>query len=286
MELSKRQLTYESDRLAAISGVAAEIQKSLILTSASPGAESQYLVGMWRQWLDSDLLWSSSMLATTTTTPPVVPRASTLPSWSWLSLSGPVSFEFIFLELKSLMTTRPPPLKIIHVACEPLREANPFGDVQAGASVTLAGYLFSTTLRSSNTSKLSSYELRFKGSASTFRPDTVLEEIDLAGPDGAVLGRTVRRRTTLLPSSEQPDILDAAVYCLFIAGGHYGRNIKTSWYSYITELSFYLVLDRSSPSPTSTPTARAANVFTRVGCFRNYDRKITKMAKLDEIVLI
>jgi Heterokaryon incompatibility protein (HET) len=280
-EFSKRKLTYESDRPAAISGVAAEVQKCLILTSANPNTESQYHVGLWRQWLHSDLMWTAYWPSKST--PPLVVRASTLPSWSWLSIYSNVTFEYILLDMMSLGKTRSRPLNIIHVACEPLHEACPFGDVQAGASITLTGYLVSAVLCSSNTSHVQSYRLLFGDFVDRMVPDTVLEGIDLAGPDGAVLERTVRRRLASAPPSEDPDVLDATVYCLFIAGGRYKKNINSSWITHYGQGSFYLVLGRSTSSPTSTGIG---NVFTRVGSVQSDDRKIPKEAKLNEIVLI
>lgn len=280
-EFSLRQLTYESDRLAAISGVAAEIQKSLMLTPDSPGTDSQYLVGLWRPWLHSDLMWTTNWPSLTN--PSVVSRASTLPSWSWLSIIGQVFFAYQLLKLTGLRKTRPRPLHIIHVACEPLRGAYPFGDVQAGASITLTGYLFSAALCSKNTSHFPSYRLLVDGLDSRMGPDTVLEGMDLVGPDGAVLERTARRRLRPAPPSEEPDVLYATVYCLFIAGGWFKENISSRWMTHTSQGSFYLVLGRSASSLTSTGLG---NVFTRVGSAQSDGSKMPKVAKLTEIVLI
>jgi Heterokaryon incompatibility protein (HET) len=281
MEFSNRQLTYESDRLTAISGVAAEIRKSLVSTSASPSTDNQYLVGLWRQWLESDLMWRTFW--PNPSTPPVVSRASTLPSWSWLSIFCAVSFEYVLLDKLSVRKTKRRPLDITHVVCEPLHGACPFGNVQAGASITLTGYLFSAALSSRNTSQSSSYRLVFDDSNHGMDPDTVLEGMDIAGPDGAVLERTAQRRVGPASATEEPDVLDATVYCLFIAGGWYNENVHSSWITHMAQESFYLVLGRTKSSLTSTGMG---NVFTRVGSLRSDNRKIPKAGKLHEIVLV
>ncbi|KAL8860963.1 MAG: hypothetical protein Q9178_002718 [Gyalolechia marmorata] len=75
---SKRKLTYEKDKLAAIYGIADAVQKA---------KADVYLAGLWKSWLLYDLLWGVDWKNGATG------RLSTsvAPSWSWASVSGPIS---------------------------------------------------------------------------------------------------------------------------------------------------------------------------------------------------
>jgi hypothetical protein len=74
---SRRQLTYASDKLPAISGIAKQTAKRV---------ESDYLAGLWRPHLLHDLFWHTKRLATR----PEVYRA---PSWSWASVDGHIAWS-------------------------------------------------------------------------------------------------------------------------------------------------------------------------------------------------
>ncbi|WAO91487.1 HET domain-containing protein [Fusarium falciforme] len=71
------RLTFDSDRLPALSGIAC-------------GFEGEYLAGVWRDSLPVSLLWTPtpgfSMV------PPRRPDAYRAPSWSWASVEAPVTF--------------------------------------------------------------------------------------------------------------------------------------------------------------------------------------------------
>jgi hypothetical protein len=74
---SNRELTYPSDKLPAISGIAKQTAKRV---------ESDYLAGLWRSHLLHDLFWHTKYLATR----PHVYRA---PSWSWASVEGHIAWS-------------------------------------------------------------------------------------------------------------------------------------------------------------------------------------------------
>lgn len=76
-DYSARGLTYASDKLAAISGIASARQERIPDT---------YLAGLWRNWLDLDLLWYVQSNKVTRIDPAVAP------SWSWASIDGPVQY--------------------------------------------------------------------------------------------------------------------------------------------------------------------------------------------------
>lgn len=75
---SRRSLTYEKDKLPAISGMARQIPKKL-------GTEATYLAGLWRENLLHDLFWQPVNIG-------LKPRDYRAPSWSWASLDGHVSW--------------------------------------------------------------------------------------------------------------------------------------------------------------------------------------------------
>jgi Heterokaryon incompatibility protein (HET) len=73
-------LTYPSDRLIAISGLARRFS-----AGASIPDECEYLAGLWRGQLPRHLLWDCS-------TAPVLNQQYLAPSWSWASLNCGVYF--------------------------------------------------------------------------------------------------------------------------------------------------------------------------------------------------
>ncbi|KAF2679884.1 HET-domain-containing protein, partial [Lentithecium fluviatile CBS 122367] len=72
---SRRQLSYPSDRLPAIQGIANEFEKKL---------KDRYMAGLWEGDLVRSLTWASERKYET------IPDYSRAPSWSWASLIVPV----------------------------------------------------------------------------------------------------------------------------------------------------------------------------------------------------
>lgn len=83
---SKRSLTFSKDRLLALRGLANEIQRSR--------PNDTYAFGMWVQDLPFQLLWFQSGLSAEENL--TVPLSLEIPSWSWASRIGHVSFLEIF----------------------------------------------------------------------------------------------------------------------------------------------------------------------------------------------
>ena len=75
---SAMSLTYPSDKLAAISGIAKMVQSVV---------HDEYVAGMWRENLVDQLQWRID----SHTTRPLVYRA---PSWSWTSVDGKIMFNW------------------------------------------------------------------------------------------------------------------------------------------------------------------------------------------------
>jgi len=76
LEYTRCNLTMESDKLVAISGVAQMIRRLL---------KDEYLAGLWRKWLPYHLLWYKENPNDTGRS--AVYRA---PTWSWASVDGEV----------------------------------------------------------------------------------------------------------------------------------------------------------------------------------------------------
>lgn len=73
---SRRVLTFSSDKLPAISGIAKQTAKRV---------QSDYLAGLWREHLMHDLFWHTKHLAER-------PDTYRAPSWSWASVDGHISW--------------------------------------------------------------------------------------------------------------------------------------------------------------------------------------------------
>lgn len=114
---SKCQLTFFSDKLIAISGLARRTCTQLRIDPVD------YLAGLWRKDLAGQLLWKR--VGTTECTNCLVwePDIFGAPSWSWASVNYPVEF---FREYSKLTTY----LKILEV--ETFHSNDPFGRLTGG----------------------------------------------------------------------------------------------------------------------------------------------------------
>ena len=114
---SVRQLTYETDRLPALSGVASKIQEIV---------QSRYLAGLWECNLPNDLCWSVDYGSSLSDCPQFPPSKYISPTWSWASSVGP----FAFSDYDS--TQRFEPLvSVLDVHCT-VPGLNPYGQVSDG----------------------------------------------------------------------------------------------------------------------------------------------------------
>ncbi|KAF5565645.1 heterokaryon incompatibility protein [Fusarium napiforme] len=113
-------LTMDRDKLPAIAGVAAVFE--------SPN--DQYLAGLWRGGLASQLIWRRSEKRWTNYEPPLNYRA---PSWSWASVNGPIEFlaDTFYIDRRSRYTAA-----IIDCNVDLLVVNNPLGQV-TGAQLCL-----------------------------------------------------------------------------------------------------------------------------------------------------
>jgi len=77
---TEAQLTHQSDRLVAISGIIRRIQRDTGWTN---------IYGLWKPWLPEQLLWGAGFTEGVLKN---IPRTRTgwAPTWSWASVNAPV----------------------------------------------------------------------------------------------------------------------------------------------------------------------------------------------------
>lgn len=117
---TQRSLTYQTDRLHAMSGMAAVLE----------GQSGNFLAGLWRGDLPLGLLWRRNSKHANGAA--LVSRRHEkyyAPSWSWASLTAEV--EFITLPGRPHNFKLVPDLEILEATCVPIG-ANPYGPVRSG----------------------------------------------------------------------------------------------------------------------------------------------------------
>ena len=126
---SECKLTWEEDKLVALSGVAKAIQKNF--------SGCQYLAGLWRLDLEKHLLWSIKDAKQSDGKPSMHSKQYRAPSWPWASVDGKVE-----VMIRGYYSSDPAEIKIVEVVIEPLN-LDPTGQVKCG-SIPVIGPL--TTL--------------------------------------------------------------------------------------------------------------------------------------------
>ncbi|KAJ3527942.1 hypothetical protein NM208_g10456 [Fusarium decemcellulare] len=89
-EYSRLQLTFESDRMVALAGLAQRAQ--------SARQDDRYLAGIWERQLPLDLLWM-----VWPTPKPKKQKITGYPSWSWASIKSQVMWDGIWSPLRSVV---------------------------------------------------------------------------------------------------------------------------------------------------------------------------------------
>lgn len=273
-DYSKRDLTYESDRLPAISGVASEL-RTLILNG-------QYMAGIWKQWIFSELLWVTNW-GEENRHPPRVKGLEEMPSWSWASIIGQVFYKFQACEQSQKHTA----LKIIDIDCPP-RGANPFGQVKEKACIVLEAPLFPARLVTRNGSIFSSYNIFVntkKPNPAYFWPDTILleESTVYPYPDPRLQNTLQARRMCkdeAVSSIAKP--LNVSISCLYLGGGRYSTipSRRLPSLKIFAATHYYLILtpiigEQPSPIP----------MFSRLGLLKLSDSPPWKAQKTRVMLL-
>ncbi|KAJ4026227.1 hypothetical protein NW752_001166 [Fusarium irregulare] len=120
-EYTKRDLTYATDKLPAISGVAEVWAQAL---------DDSYLAGVWLSHLPGALLWTSAQPHKQ----PQQPAEYIAPTWSWASVVGQIDW------FDGKMTTIDQRVVVVSGATTPMYPGARFGQVSSGALV-IHGYL-------------------------------------------------------------------------------------------------------------------------------------------------
>lgn len=134
-QYTQRQLTYHSDRLAALAGLAKRAH--------SGGPDSVYYAGLWSDALPSTLLWvvawrfqseGGSGYASHRIEPQIAP------TWSWASVTGRIEFVFWHRNYdRGRWAHSAPDLTDIQFCCSPAGK-NKYGTVSDG-KLTARGFL-------------------------------------------------------------------------------------------------------------------------------------------------
>jgi hypothetical protein len=114
---SRRAITWPSDKLPAISAVAAEFSRI---------AKDEYLAGLWRSNLPRDLLWTTPQAAT------YRPKTWRAPTWSWASVDDAVLYNLPPPKNAALLA------EILEVEIVPLTTMAAFGEIERGSLVLAA----------------------------------------------------------------------------------------------------------------------------------------------------
>ena len=129
-EITSRDITYWTDRLPALSGLAAKRQQA---------TGDKYLAGLWKGNLKTELLWQVEDQEN----PIRLPKPDNVPTWSWSTVSGAVRFPRRSFGLDRFESHMPSPIGdevvIVEADVEVIGE-NPFGRVKSGY-ITLQGRL-------------------------------------------------------------------------------------------------------------------------------------------------
>jgi hypothetical protein len=134
-EYSALDLTFPSDRLPAISGLAHRLNLAL------RGALGDYLAGIWRNTLLSDLLWQLNDSRFDRRRRRLYKKRS--PTWSWVSVGRKVKFQRFDFQSSGRSDVIPECI-IIDAHCVPVG-SDPFGQISSGC-LTLSGVLIEVNL--------------------------------------------------------------------------------------------------------------------------------------------
>ncbi|CCC09928.1 unnamed protein product [Sordaria macrospora k-hell] len=126
------ELTFQSDKLVACSGLAKIIQARI---------DDEYVAGMWRKYLEHELLWQPCLPHPSQPRSALLPtdkKKSHLPSWTWASIDRPCTRDPVRYYDNLLF-------KVEHVGLTYATD-DPTGDILPGARLHLRGILMPTKL--------------------------------------------------------------------------------------------------------------------------------------------
>jgi hypothetical protein len=195
---SARDLTVPSDKFPAISGIAGKIRKA---------THNEYLAGLWKGNLASDMLWSAATPKSTDANRFALDTWRA-PSFSWASLDIPITYTRLDDEEREAFA---PMVSLLASTCIP-KGLNPLGTL-AEASLKLRGPTLEATLCSEQNRGIWEYTLLIKRTSSIpVASDCLLVEATLPN-EGGEEQRTIKRAKL----NESPSSFKGPVLCLNVA---------------------------------------------------------------------
>ncbi|KAK1991929.1 heterokaryon incompatibility protein [Colletotrichum falcatum] len=128
---TERSISYDDDRLPALSGMAKQFG---LMYEVANGRKDRYLAGLWEgdfatqlMWTSEDDYWRNPEIQSRR------PKKWRAPSWSWAAVEGPVMFH--------PMSHFEQNIEVLEVHVEALYKEDLFGQVQQGARLVIRGAL-------------------------------------------------------------------------------------------------------------------------------------------------
>ncbi|KAJ3544248.1 hypothetical protein NM208_g3157 [Fusarium decemcellulare] len=147
-EYSRRDLTFERDKLPALSGMATSLENKL---------KGPYLAGIWADHLPYALCWKRQIGQVTSRLMP----ENTVPSWSWASLSATaVDYYGDRLDDWQLLPEPQRPQILETQTCK-ISDQAPFGRVNGG-SILMEAPLFEASISLERNGTERPFEVRFR----------------------------------------------------------------------------------------------------------------------------
>lgn len=252
-DYSLRSLTWDKDKLPALSGIASAVSQATGWT---------YLAGHWENALPICLCWTVC-----TSFPIPIPAGEGSPSWSWASINGPVQPYSSYFDVDTHGDIdRTIHARVLNSECA-AAGLNPFGQTKGGY-VSLQGHIIVARLRfSASYSKY--YILPITGlndpaHALIINIDTLLEECDCKTPIFHSTKTLRRKHASARYDSSGPE--NVFVELLRIMEFEHG-------------LSVYLVLGRS-------PTVHGAHVRLGILGVNEWELEKFRAGELPEPIVV
>ncbi|KAF2001977.1 HET-domain-containing protein [Amniculicola lignicola CBS 123094] len=124
-DYSGRHLSFQSDKLVAVAGLAQLIGQA---TQAQSGKADTYLAGLWESTLIAGLCWKAGPWEFA-----MRQDEYRAPTWSWAAMDGPINFVL----WEEVVPWKYPPTfipeaRLIASEVQPISQSNPFGQLQSG----------------------------------------------------------------------------------------------------------------------------------------------------------
>ncbi|KAH7386838.1 hypothetical protein DE146DRAFT_665796 [Phaeosphaeria sp. MPI-PUGE-AT-0046c] len=191
IEFAGRSLTYHSDRLPALAGIASRFHARL---------ESNYIAGLWQTELPFNLKWYREELTNLPTDTPLIPPAMNngVPSWSWASNFGKCRWLWKNnLEGQETELEQHSLVDVVQIDCVP-SAANAFGEVRSGSFIELHGRVVQVTMESDDFGRASVSRTGFKAQVVIMDSRTTpATDLDSEGQCGHMKRAATRASTEL-----------------------------------------------------------------------------------------